>query len=276
VRRRIPSLLACALLACATVLSACGPASEAALPVAGEVAPPPDLAQPGFLTVAVPTDLPPYGYRARSGSQGFDVDLGQAMATRMGVKLSVVALDPQDLPAAARGGGVDLVLGTLAITRNMPPPPELTLVPYLRGMSVFVVTQGSAFEPRQLEEVCGRNIAVIAGTPQETLFGEAVSICGAGPPNAVTVRGDTEARNALKQGLAAVYLADSATAGYDEARDSSLLTSSSSLDQEQLALGMRIGSATLTDALTRDFYLVRSDGTYELLLQNWGMSAQTV
>jgi polar amino acid transport system substrate-binding protein len=276
VHRRFPSLLSCTLVACTALLTACGLPLERTAAVAGEVAPPAGLAQQGFLTVAVPADLPPYGFRGRSGSQGLDVDLGQAMAVRMGLKLSVVALDPQDLSAAARGGGVDVVLGSLAIARNAPPPPDLTLVSYLRGQSVFVVRQDSAFQPRQLEDVCGRNIALVAGTPQQALFDEAVSICGNGAPNAVAVRGDSDALQALKEGRAAVYLADTATASYDESRDSSLLTSSGKLDEEELALGMRTGGALLTDAITRDFYLVRSDGTYELLLQKWGMTAQTV
>jgi ABC-type amino acid transport substrate-binding protein len=139
-----------------------------------------------------------------------------------------------------------------------------------------VAPQDSAFQPRQLEDVCGRNIAVVAGTPQQAVFDEAVSVCGAGPPTAVTVRGNSEALSALRQRQAACYLADTATAAFDEAQDSNLVTSSDKLDEEQLALGMRTGGTPLTDALTRDFYLVRSDGTYQLLLERWGMIAQTV
>jgi polar amino acid transport system substrate-binding protein len=273
---RIPPRLALLVAACAALATACGPAVDSTRSVEAEIAPPDGLATPGHFTVAVPTDLPPYGYRGKSGSEGFALDLGQAMAARMGVKLTVVALDPQDLPAAARGGGVDVVLGTLEISRAAPPPPDLMLVPYLKGDSILLVRPDSPFQPRQLDELCGRRVAVVTGTPQEARLAEAGSICGNAAPSPVAVRTDTDARAALKQQQADAYVADSATAAYDRARSGDVMASGDRFAQTQLAMGMRTGGTPLTDAITRDFYLIHSDGTYELLLQKWGMTAQTL
>jgi ABC-type amino acid transport substrate-binding protein len=270
-----PRLGALAIAAATLTLGACGPAVDTTRTINADIAPPPGLANPGHLTVAVPADLPPYGYRGSHGSEGLDVDLGDAMARRMGLRLTVVALDPQDLPAAARGGGVDVVLGALELSRTAPPPPDLSLVPYLKGESVFLVREDSAFQPRQLDELCGHNVAVVGGTPEEALLAEAASICGGGPPNARPVRTDGEAQQALRQG-ADVYLADSATAAFDRARSGGLMTSGEKLGETRLAMGLRTGSTPLTDAITRDFYLTHSDGTYEVLLQKWGMTQQTI
>jgi polar amino acid transport system substrate-binding protein len=271
-------LLAVLAAAVAAVCTACGQPIENTASVAGEIAPPPGLANPGHLTIAVPADLPPYASRSAGGgsSQGFDVDLGQAMAVRMGVQLSVVALDPQDLPAAARGEGVDVVLGTLVAGRNVAPPPGLALVPYLKDDSVFVVRQNSAFQPRQLDELCGHPVAFVAGTPQQALYVEAASICGPGAPTPLAARGDGEALRALRSGEADVYLADSATAAYDESQSGDLLTSGDRFGATELAMGLRTGGTPLTDAITRDFVLVRADGTYEVLLQKWGMIDRTL
>lgn len=270
--RRAALLIALtALLACA-----CGQAVDNTVSVNAQIAPPPGLANPGHLTVAVPTDLPPYGYRGGNGSQGLAVDLGSAMAARMGLKLSVVALDPQDLAAAARGGGVDVVLGTIEATTTEPAPPDLALVPYVKGQTDFLIPQGSDFQPHQLSELCGRNVAVVAGTPQQRLLAQAVSICGGGPPGAVSEPTDSAALGALRNGAAAVYLADSATAAFDIARRGDVATTGVKVGDTELAMGMRTGGTPLTDAITRDFYLVHSDGTYEVLLQKWGMTEETL
>ena len=267
-----------ALLAafCASLVCACGQAVDVTQNADAQIAAPSGLANPGHLTVAVPSDLPPYAYRGKAGSEGLAVDLGQAMAARMGLKLNVVALDPQDLPAAARGGGVDVVLGTVESSPTVPPPPDLALVPYVKDQTEFVVLQDSEFQPRQLSELCGREVAVVAGTPQRRLMDQAVSICGGAPPGVVTRPTDGAALQALREGTAAAYLADSATAAFDEARAGGVTTTGVKVGDTELAMGMRTGGTPLTDAITRSFYLVHSDGTYEVLLQKWGMTAETL
>jgi len=198
------------------------------------------------------------------------------MAARMGLKLAVVALDPQDLAAAARGGGVDVVLGTLESSPTAPAPPDLALVSYVKEQTDFVVRQDSEYQPHQLSELCGREVAVVAGTPQQRLVDQAVGICGGAPPGAVTRTTDGAALQALREGTADVYLADSATAAFYEARGGGVTTTGVKVGDTELAMGMRTGGTPLTDAITRSFYLVHSDGTYEVLLQKWGMSAETL
>jgi ABC-type amino acid transport substrate-binding protein len=273
VRKLTP--LRSALAACALLASSCGPPNETIRVPPQEISPPAGLAQPGFLTVAVPTDLPPYAQRRGGGpSQGFDVDLASQMAQRMGLKLSLVALDPQDLPAAARGGGVDIVLGTLPISPLLPPPPDLTLQPYLRASSVVVVTSDSPFAATQPSDLCGRAVTVVTGTPQEVFLAAASVACGrTGAIQPVPARTDADALRILHQQQAAAYVADAATAASDTQRDGTLTIASNAFDSGQSAMGLRQGGAVLNDAIIRDFYLVKSDGTFELLLFKWGLTA---
>jgi polar amino acid transport system substrate-binding protein len=269
-------LLVALAAAAAASVAACGPAVDNTRTINANIAAPPGLANPGHLTVAVPADLPPYGYRGKSGTEGFAVDLADSMAKRMGLQLSVVALDPQDLPAAARGGGVDVVLGTVEASALSTPPPDLSLVAYVKAESVFLLREDSPFQPRQLDELCGHNVVAVTGTPQQRLLDQAISICGGGPPNPRAARSDSEAVRMLESSAADVYLADSATAAFDRVRRGGLMTSGGTFGETELAMGMRNGGTPLTDAITRDFYLTHADGTYEVLLQKWGMSALTL
>jgi ABC-type amino acid transport substrate-binding protein len=264
------------LTTCGALAAACGPAVDTTRSLAALIAPPQGLARPGQLTVAVPTDLPPYGLRGAAGSTGFAVDLGRVMAQRMGVRLTVVALDPGDLPTAARGGGVDVVLGTIPVSRTVPAPPDLTLLPYLRGSSTLMVKQDSAYQPHQLDELCGHSVTVVDGTPQQAQLAETAGICGSAAPVAVNARTDGEALGSVRSARADVYLADVATAAYDTARAADLMSTGDRIGDVRLAMGVRTGSAPLTEAITRDFYMVQSDGTYELLLQKWSLAGENL
>lgn len=264
------------LAACAAIgVSACGPATDQTVSAPGSVAAPSGLAQPGSLTVALPTGLPPYGFTGKDGShEGFTVDLARAMAVRLGVRLHVVALTPEDLLVAGRAGLVDVVMGTTPLTVDASPPAGFDLVPYLRGGSELMVRVDSAFQPRQLDELCGRAVAVVAGTRQESVLAGAAPACGPSPPRAVAVADNAGAVQALRQQHADAYLADSATAAYDKASDGGLITTGDVFDDTELGLALRSDSATVRDAVIRAYYSVHSDGTYEVLVKKWGMTAQ--
>jgi polar amino acid transport system substrate-binding protein len=261
----------------ALLLAGCGPATDETIAAPGSIAAPQDLANPGHLTVALPTALPPYGYRGKTGaSEGFAVDLAAAMAERLGVRLQVVALDPQDLLAAGRGGGVDVVIGTTPLSDTTTPPPGFDLIPYLRGGSEFVVTQDSAFQPQQLRELCGRRAVIVAGTREQSAIDDAGALCGPAPPQVQALSSNDAAVSALQDRSAEVYVADSGTAAYDVARHPGLTTSGDVFDSTELALALRSDAATVREAITRAFYSVHSDGTYEVLCKKWGLTADSL
>jgi polar amino acid transport system substrate-binding protein len=269
--------LATGSVACAAIAAtACGPNADQTVSAHGSIAVPPGLSEPGSLTVALPAALPPYGFRGRDGrSQGFAVDLATAMADRLGVHLRVVALDPPDLLAAGRGGGVDVVVGTTPLATTTAPPPGYHLVPYLRGSTELVVRADSAFQPRQLSELCGQRVAVVAGTRQETLLAQAATACGPAPPRVDAVSGDSQAIDALESGNA-VVVADSATAAYDKATRGGVMSTSPTFDDVELGLALRSDTAILEDAITRAFFSAHSDGTYEVLVKKWGLTAESL
>lgn len=271
-RARVPLLLA----ACAAIgAAACGPATDQTISAPGSVAAPAGLAQPGSLTVALPTGLPPYGFHGGNGTnQGFNVDLSAAMATRLGVRLRVVAVTPQDLLVTGRAGLVDVVMGTTPLTVDASPPAGFELVPYIRGGSELMVPVDGAFQPRQLDELCGRSVAVVAGTRQESVLAGTAAACGPSPPHVDATPDNADAVRALRQRTADAYLADSATAAYDKASDGGLMTTSGVLDDTELGLALRTDSATVRDAVIRAYYSVHSDGTYEVLVKKWGLTAQ--
>jgi len=269
------SMLLSLIAGVAVAATACGPATDQTVSAPGSVAAPAGLANPGSLTVALPTGLPPYGFHGRDGrAEGFAVDLASAMATRLGVRARLVALTPQDLLVAGRVGLADVVLGTTPLSRTSQPPAGFDLVPYLRGGSELLVAGSSAFQPRQLDELCGRAVVLVAGTQQQSLLTGSSPACGPAPPRVDAVASNADALAALRRGDADAYLADSATAAYDKATGGGLMTTSAVIDDTELALALRSDPGTVRDAVIRAYYSVHSDGTYEVLVKKWGMTAQ--
>lgn len=71
----------------------------------------------GELRVAMSADQPPHTFRGRDESvQGFDVDLGQALAAAMRVKLKIVEVPFGDLLAVLLDGKADMVISGMSIT----------------------------------------------------------------------------------------------------------------------------------------------------------------
>jgi polar amino acid transport system substrate-binding protein len=85
--------------------------SYAASPVLGRVV------ESGVLKVGMSADQPPFNFRTRGKSViGFDVDLAEALAGAMNVKLDVVEIPFGDLLAALLDGRVDMVMSGMSIT----------------------------------------------------------------------------------------------------------------------------------------------------------------
>ncbi|ARN75848.1 transporter substrate-binding domain-containing protein [Oceanicoccus sagamiensis] len=71
----------------------------------------------GVLKAAMSGDQPPFNAVSRDKSViGFDVDMAQAMAGAMKVKLEIVEMPFGELQAAVKSGKVDMVLSGMAIT----------------------------------------------------------------------------------------------------------------------------------------------------------------
>jgi len=79
---------------------------------------PPDNVEthPGYLTLAVSTDNPPYSYINEDGEiSGLDIEVSQAVCDILGVELRIVEFDARELVTAVWFGWADLALGWLPI-----------------------------------------------------------------------------------------------------------------------------------------------------------------
>jgi polar amino acid transport system substrate-binding protein len=120
------------------------------------------ITQRGELRVGTSGTQPPLSATAKDGSlMGFDIEIANAMARAMGVKLTLVPMDFHDLLPAVEKGEVDMVLSGLTMTpqRNM----KVAFVgPYLvSGMSLLTKSKTMS-KLRKAEEINTATVKVAA------------------------------------------------------------------------------------------------------------------
>jgi len=70
--------------------------------------------RPGYLTLALPPDSPPYSFRGEDGEfYGFDVDVARAVCDFLGVELRIIEEEARELITAVWFGRADLAMGWL-------------------------------------------------------------------------------------------------------------------------------------------------------------------
>ena len=116
----------------------------------------------GELRVGTSGTQPPLSATAKDGTlMGFDIEIANAMAKAMGVKLTLVKMEFNELLPAVQKGDVDMVLSGLTITpqRNM----KVAFVgPYLvSGMSLLTKSKTMA-RLRRAEEINTEKVTVAA------------------------------------------------------------------------------------------------------------------
>src|SRR5687768_11317285 len=86
-----------------------------------------------LITIAVPTDFPPYGFVSTDlKPQGLDVDMAQLIASKLGVKLELVAVTSANRIPYLQTRKADLVISTLG--KN---PEREKVIDFTAGYSPF-------------------------------------------------------------------------------------------------------------------------------------------
>ncbi len=129
----------------------------------------PALAQDVLRVGAYPAN-PPWQSRTETGEfEGFEVDIVNEIAARMGTTAQIEGYDFRALFVAAASGRVDMVISSLTITDERLESQSFTQ-PYVEGALGVAVLEGS--EIQSLEDLRGRRIGTIATSFPERWMNE--------------------------------------------------------------------------------------------------------
>ncbi|MEV5706244.1 ABC transporter substrate-binding protein [Actinoallomurus sp. NPDC052274] len=241
------------------------------------------------IVIATDALYPPNEFKQGEQIVGFDIDLGTAIARKLGVKVEFQDVKFESIMPALSEGKYDISLSSFTDTRER--ESQLDFVTYLSAGTMLLVRKGN---PKRLQpdgpSLCGRRIAVERGTTQEDELtapspakpnaGSRLSACrNAGRPVPVRLSFDDQAaaNTALAKGHADGVLADAPSAVYGAKQ---------AADRFELS-GQPYGTAlygiaipkhhdNLRDAVFKAMKDLISDGTYRQLTDKWGISAGAV
>jgi len=121
----------------------------------------------GVMTVGTSADYPPYEFKdADDKFAGFDMELIQEVAKRMGVKAEIVDMGFDALIAALQNGKVDAVIAAMQASAERDKVVDFSKV-YHNISDAFLVKAGSGIAMKSPYDAAGKKIAVQTGTIQE-------------------------------------------------------------------------------------------------------------
>lgn len=248
----------------------------AAHPAAAEL--PAAIDARGAMTVAVVPNYPPLEFRdpATGALTGFDVELGEALAKKLGVKITWQETSFDQMLPALTTGRVDAILSGMTdlATRHE----ATTFVDYLRSGPAFFVQQSRAAEFKEMSGLCGKNV----GASRRTSFPKEIAAwsdahCPGNPIKVVGTEGSADARTQLKQGRIDAAVQGNETLPYVLAQEPrTYLALGGPIATQYTGLALPPKEAGLHQAVAGALDALIADGTYKALLDKWQLSANGV
>ncbi len=226
------------------------------------------------LTVAIVPNYPPMEFRdpATGTLTGFDVELGEAIGKKLGVKWTwqETSFD-QMLPALATGRVGAIMSGmTDMATRH----DASSFVDYLRSGPAFFVQQSRAAEFKDMAALCGKNV----GASRRTSFPKEIAAwsdahCPGNPIKFVGTEGSADARTQLKQGRIDAAVQGNETLPYVMAQEPNAYVAVGGPIATQLTgLALPVKDTSLQQAVAGALDAMIADGSYQALLDKWQLA----
>ena len=108
---------------------------------------------------------PPFSYRDGSKLEGFDADIGRALAAQMGMKAEPVAQPWQTLIAALKANRFDAIIGSMAITPKRLEAVNFSDPYYKSGAQVFISANNKNLH--SVDDLHGKTVGVLVSSTFE-------------------------------------------------------------------------------------------------------------
>jgi len=205
---------------------------------------------------------------------GFDVDLGTAIARKLGM---AAEFQESKFDAILPALGTRYELGMSSFTDNKEREKAVDFVTYFSAGTAWA-SKDKSFNP---DDACGKKIAVQTGTVQDTddLPGRQQKCKTAGKPQMQVQRYDdqAEATQAVVLDKAEAVLADSPVmAGAVKKTGGELSLVGEIYDAAPYGIAIPKDDGTLKDGILGAVKALIADGTYKAILDRWGVSTGAI
>lgn len=229
----------------------------------------------GSLTVAVSATHPPNAFfNDQNKLVGWEVELGRALAARMGLKSDFQKVQFAQILTGLQSGRYDL--GLSGISDNKTRQKVVTFVDYFSAGTSLVVPAGNPKHLTSINDLCGNTVAIETGTSQVGFAKDQSDKCVAGGKKPIEVKtfpDETQVQLQIRTGRADAGLNDFPVAAYIALQSDGKLEAVRGGDQFSAPYGLAIpkDKPQLVKAVQAALKDVIADGTYDKILKEWNL-----
>lgn len=224
---------------------------------------PANVKSAGKITIGVDDSYPPMEFRNDSNALvGFDVDFGNAIGKKLGVKVEWVPTAWDGIILALKSQRFDMILSSLSDTADREKEISYTK-PYIQGGPVIIIkkdTKGIS----KAEDLKGKKVGVQKGTTAE----DAVKTLG-GYKSLTPYDKLTDALNDLNIGRTDAVAADDQVGRYYVGLAPDKYVVASKMNEEPFGIGFKKENTALRDSVQQAIDELKSEGTLSKISKKW-------
>jgi len=205
--------------------------------------------------------------------QGIDPDLANALGRKLGVRFTFVSVPFDNLIDSLRAGHIDVIISGMSATADR--AKLISFVEYFKAGTSIVVRKAAAGSVHSLQDLCGRTVAVQAGTTQEELATTQKGLCGKKQLTIRSLPSGSQVLLQVKHRQADAALVDFPVAAYNakvSAAGRDFAVVGNQIDPGPFGIGVRKGDGQLREVLRTALEQSFADGTYRQILSGWNVS----
>lgn len=282
--------LAAATALLLTGLTGCGlsggapqaPESPASTTTAGKVETiagllPANVASAGTLKVGTSATSPPEGFKTESGGlDGYEVQLVNAIGGVLGLEVDWQVSDFASLIPGLNSRRFDLATGQIGITKER--SKIVDFVTLVMTSQSFATAKDSGIKDITIEDLCGRNVAVMQGSRQQDFGMEQSKDCeknGKPAVNLSVFQNTNDSWLSMRSKRTDIYWAGSTNVSYLVNSSDDAQIAGQHLTPYPTGLAMDEGSE-MGPAIEAALQHLIDDGSYGKILQEWGIQDSAI
>ncbi|HET6533632.1 MAG TPA: ABC transporter substrate-binding protein [Actinoplanes sp.] len=251
------------------------PSASADAALAAKV--PAEIRSAGKIIVGTDATYAPNEFLAEDGRtvQGFDVDLFNAVAQKLGLTTEWQSSKFADIIPGVGSGKYNI--GVSSFTINAERLQQTTMISYFSAGTQWAAKPGATVDP---DNACGKKVAVQTGTVQvDDVTARSKKCTDAGQPAIVIdqYQAQSDATNAVVTGKDDAMLADSPVCAYAVKQTNGALALLGDIyDSAPYGYVLPKDQTDFADAIATALQALISDGAYTSILEKWGVEAGAI
>lgn len=223
------------------------------------------IQEKGKIIIGVKYDVPPFGFEnPQSGDiEGFDVDLGTAIADRLGVDVKFIEAISDNRIPFLQSGEVDLILSTMTITTDRDADIDFSN-PYFIAHGRIAVYEGSDIAGTDDFGADSRICTALGSTYETTIIPEVA------PDSKIeSVDGYSDCVELLQTGAVDAEITDNIILAGQKAQDDKISLVGEDLTTDPYGIGIPDGDTDMQEFVNSVLEEMISNGEWKTIYDTW-------